>query len=141
MVVEIHNPFVHIDEEVPDPDVSQEEKGEDQGDTPTDNPLSSSSPEEDQTPICPESPSHVSTSSDDSDMVLNSQLDSFAERFEALDNARKAEVASHIATTISQAEKEALPSGKPKRKKEKSYDANRASVQFSKPSRNPKMFS
>ena len=84
----------------------------------------------------PDSPSKSITSNEDNEMVMDSQIDSFASRLESLDQDRKQEIASQLGTSQTQAEEEALPPGKPKRKKEKSHDVNRASVQFSKPSKN-----
>ena len=54
-------------------------------------------------------------------MILDSQLQSFVENLEAIDADRKRELASSksLEITMTQAEEEALPMGKSKRKKEK----------------------
>ena len=69
-------------------------------------------------------------------MALDTQLGRFAENYDAAYSLRKQELATQNSMEIlmTQAKEEGLPQAKSKRKKDKSDEPNRISVQFAKPS-------
>lgn len=150
LLVEVHDPFDNISLP-PSPRDNEEEGPLPQNNTSS--PSSAHHNEEDKsfkaTPgspktdggsinVMPESPTQHSADSKDGETVEDTQLQSFAENLDSADQERRREIASQksVDVNMTQAEEEALPPGNSKRKKERNNDANRASIQFAKPTKN-----
>lgn len=136
LLVEVHDPF---DSQKHAQSPQEDEEDGTQSEDRVVSPSSSHSSEEAKSPLAiPESPSPYSSTSEDGEMILDTQLQSFVEKLDIVDQDRRREISSQksLEVIMTQAEEEALPPGKSKRKKEKNNDAKRAYVQFAKPSKN-----
>lgn len=109
LLVEVHDPFDN-QKHAQSPHEDEEDGTQSQNRVAT--PSSSYSSEEAKSPSAiPESSSPYSSASEDGEMILDTQLQSFAEKLDTIDQDRRREISSQksLEVIMTQAEEEALP--------------------------------